>query len=467
MTPSDRQFRAPLITRKPEIVGFQSALVIKDKGGPEIEVDDLGRILVQFYWDRKKKPSRRVRVAQFWAGSHRGALFVPRVGDEVLIQYEEGDPDRPIVIGSVYNGTNTVPTTLPDKKTHSGILTRSSTGGNGYNMLLFDDTTGSERVKMRSQKDLMFKALNNEQRDILNSQTENIGQDETINVGFPAGSGNFTLNAFQSATINVGPKGMPMTQIKMDTSSITLSVGPAGVAGPDQDGCLGRNHQRDAGLHADGPAERNYDDDADANVRDRAGGFYFAGHHSDRNDRRRHGRPIAAAMRNRRCRRASASFPRAMFLKRSRIWGASWHRPRTIPPLSTMRARSWLRRPPTPRSSSSPICCRGGRRCGGRSNASAPCLGRAPTTRPCAPPTLGCARQRRTSRRAALAAYNGARSEGGDDLARLRRRMVRRQRHPARQGSDAGAARRPARWGRRRRSSWRPAPATRSASSTD
>jgi type VI secretion system secreted protein VgrG len=227
MTPSDRQFRAPLVTRKPEIVGFQSALVV---GDGEIDVDKLGRILVQFYWDRKKSQSRRVRVAQIWAGKTRGALFTPRVGDEVLIAYEEGDPDRPIVIGSVYNGTNTVPMTLPDKKTGSGILTRSSTGGNGYHMFLFDDTAGSEKVKLRSQKDLMFKALNNEQRDILNSQTENIGQDETINVGFPAGSGNFTLNALSKVTINVGPQGSPMTQLMMDTSSITLNVGPQGMA---------------------------------------------------------------------------------------------------------------------------------------------------------------------------------------------------------------------------------------------
>jgi type VI secretion system secreted protein VgrG len=229
MTPSDRPFRAPLVTRKPEIVGYQSALVMKDKGGPEIEVDKFGRILVQFYWDRKKKPSRRVRVAQIWAGSNRGALFTPRVGDEVLVAYEEGDPDRPIVIGSVYNATNTVPMTLPDKKVKSGILTLSSTGGGGYNMLLFDDTKGAENVKLRSQKDLMFKALNNEKRDILNSQTENIGQDETINVGFPDGSGNFTLNALNKVTINVGPQGSPLTQLIMDTSSITLNVGPGGI----------------------------------------------------------------------------------------------------------------------------------------------------------------------------------------------------------------------------------------------
>jgi type VI secretion system secreted protein VgrG len=184
MTPSDRQFRAPLVTHKPEIAGLQSALVV-GKEGEEIDVDEQGRICVQFYWDRKKKASRRIRVGQFWAGMQRGALYLPRIGDEVMVAYEEGDPDRPLVVGSVYNGNNTVPTPLPAKKTHSGILTRSSKGGAGYHMLLFEDLAGSEFVKLRSQKDLMFKALNNEQRDIVSSQTENVGQDETINVGFP------------------------------------------------------------------------------------------------------------------------------------------------------------------------------------------------------------------------------------------------------------------------------------------
>ncbi len=234
LTPSDRQFRAPAVTRRPEIVGVQSALVIASQGGgPEIDVDDEGRILVQFYWDRKKSSSRRVRVAQFWAGSKRGALFTPRIGDEVLIQYEDGDPDRPIVVGSVYNGTNTVPMDLPSKKVKSGILTLSSTGGSGYNMFLFDDTAGSEKVKLRAQKDLMFKALNDEQRDIVHDQTENVGNNETINVGYPVGSGGpgsgeFTLNVLNKVTINVGPQGSPMTQLIMDTQSITLNVGPSG-----------------------------------------------------------------------------------------------------------------------------------------------------------------------------------------------------------------------------------------------
>jgi len=140
----------------------------------EIDVDKDGCILLKFYWDRKKDLSRRVRVAQFWSGATRGAWFCPRIGDEVLVAYEDGDPDRPMVVGSVYNGENKVPTTLPDKKTHSGILTKSSKSSDGYHMLMFDDTVGQERVKLRSQKDLMFKALNNEQRDILMDQTENV-----------------------------------------------------------------------------------------------------------------------------------------------------------------------------------------------------------------------------------------------------------------------------------------------------
>jgi len=230
MTPSDRQFRAPLVTRKPEIVGYQSALVVKDKGGgPEIDVDKFGRILVQFYWDRKKKPSRRVRVAQIWAGSSRGALFVPRVDDEVLIAYEEGDPDRPIVVGSVYNGTNAVPMTLPDKKTKSGILTRSSTGGSGYNMLLFDDTAGAENVKLRTQKDLKFKALNNQEINIGvdrkdkvgNNIDQTVGTNHTINVGTK-----YALTAGSQIVLTVGA-----STITMDPSTITLKAPTINVTG--------------------------------------------------------------------------------------------------------------------------------------------------------------------------------------------------------------------------------------------
>ena len=116
MSLSDIPFRMPARTRKPVIVGTQSALVVGQQG-EEIDVDKDGRICVQFYWDRKQTASRRVRVAQIWAGNVRGAKFLPRIGDEVMIQYEEGDPDRPLVVGSVYNGTNPIPSDLPARRT--------------------------------------------------------------------------------------------------------------------------------------------------------------------------------------------------------------------------------------------------------------------------------------------------------------------------------------------------------------
>jgi type VI secretion system secreted protein VgrG len=227
MTPSDRQFRAPFVTRKPEIVGYQSALVV---GSGEIDVDKDGRILVQFYWDRKKKQSRRVRVAQVWAGKTRGALFTPRIGDEVLITYEEGDPDRPIVIGSVYNGTNTVTMKLPDKKVKSGILTLSSAaGGGGYNMLVFDDTTGQENIKVRTQKDLMFKALNDQKINIGHDRTDKVGNniDQTVGNNHTINVGNkYSLTAQSKITLTVGG-----SSITMDPSSITIKSPTITVTG--------------------------------------------------------------------------------------------------------------------------------------------------------------------------------------------------------------------------------------------
>ena len=236
--PDSQKYRMPLRTRRPVIAGTQSAKVIADDN-EEIDVDNQGRIQVQFYWTEHDhdsagkrgavQPSRRVRVAQFWAGNTRGAFFIPRKDDEVLVQFEEGDPDRPIIVGSVYNGENKINKELPKDKNQSGILTRSTKNSTGYNMLLFDDSKGAEKIKLRAEKDLMFKALNNEIRDIGANQTETIGGDETINVGGPTAGGNFTLNAEQTVTINVGPKGSPLTQIVMDTTSITLNVGPGGA----------------------------------------------------------------------------------------------------------------------------------------------------------------------------------------------------------------------------------------------
>jgi type VI secretion system secreted protein VgrG len=234
---SDIPYRMPAHTQKPVIVGSQSALVV-GKAGEEIDVDEQGRICVQFYWDRKKKPSRRVRVAQFWAGNQRGALFLPRIGDEVMVQYEEGDPDRPIVVGSVFNGTNEISLDLPARKTVSGLLGRSTKSGSTKrtaNAWWFDDVVGEEVFAVRARKDLMVRVLNDEKRHVSHNLTEvvdgdqKVGGDETITVGGPQGGGNFTLNAVKKVTINVGPsKDSPLTQLVMDNTSITLNVGSGG-----------------------------------------------------------------------------------------------------------------------------------------------------------------------------------------------------------------------------------------------
>jgi type VI secretion system secreted protein VgrG len=248
-------YRMPLRTRRPVIIGSQPAKVIS-KQNQEIDVDEYGRVLLEFYWDDttgssapKKTPSRRVRVGQVWAGLDRGGMFIPRVGDEVMVEYENGDPDRPIIVGSVYNGTDENPgnfdaLNLPARKTISGVLGKSSTAGGSTvenaNSWWFDDAKGSETFYVRARKDLFFRAYNNQNIRISANVTETVGGDETINVGpvddeaaKVGGSnagGNFTLNAFESITLAVGLKDAPpLTQIKMDQTSITLSVGPGGV----------------------------------------------------------------------------------------------------------------------------------------------------------------------------------------------------------------------------------------------
>ena len=142
--PDDVVFRAPLSTPKPVIRGVQTALVV----GPseeEIHTDEHGRVKVQFHWDRhgesNESSSCWIRVSQMWAGKSWGTLFLPRIGHEVVVDFIEGDPDRPMVVGSVYHGTNVPPYTLPDDMTKSTLKSNSSTGGEG---LQRDSVRGQE-----------------------------------------------------------------------------------------------------------------------------------------------------------------------------------------------------------------------------------------------------------------------------------------------------------------------------------
>ncbi|MFL4969598.1 MAG: type VI secretion system Vgr family protein [Xanthobacteraceae bacterium] len=161
----NKVFRAPIVTPKPLIHGIQTAKVV-GKQGEEIDVDEYGRILVEFFWDRKKKQSCRIRVAEVWASKKWGGQFIPRVGMEVVVEFIEGDPDRPLVTGAVYNGDNKHPYELPANKTQSGVKSDSSKGGGGYNQVMFEDKKLGEEINLHAQKDYKLTILDTEVREI-------------------------------------------------------------------------------------------------------------------------------------------------------------------------------------------------------------------------------------------------------------------------------------------------------------
>ena len=156
---SDLVFRARTVTPKPVIAGPQTAMVVTPSG-EDFAIDKLGRVCVQFFWDRLRAANTVdntwVRVGQPWAGSGWGTYFWPRVNDEVIVQFINGDPDNPIVVGSVYNGTNVPKYGLPDMSTRTGILTRSSKEGGAANAneLRFEDKKGSEQIFINAEMDM-------------------------------------------------------------------------------------------------------------------------------------------------------------------------------------------------------------------------------------------------------------------------------------------------------------------------
>ena len=207
---SDRPFRAPLTTPKPIIHGPQTAKVVGQQG-EEIDVDEHGRITVQFHWDRDKKPSRRVRVAQVWSGKTWGGQHIPRIGQEVVVTFIEGDPDRPLVVGTVYNDEFRYPYKLPDNKTQSGLKSDSTKGGGGYNEIKYEDKKGSEKIEVHAQKDLDTVVENNETRKIGANQT--IDVDDTISV-----------TAGTKIVFKVGQSTITITETQVEVKSPTVKV---------------------------------------------------------------------------------------------------------------------------------------------------------------------------------------------------------------------------------------------------
>jgi type VI secretion system secreted protein VgrG len=174
-------------TVKAHVWGCQTAVVV-GPSGEEIYTDDKARVKVQFHWDREGKndasSSCWIRVASHWAGQGWGAIHIPRIGQEVLVDFLEGDPDCPIIVGSVYNAVETPPYTLPDNKTQSGIRSRSSKGGgaDNYNEIRLEDKKGSEQILIHAEKDLVTEVEHDETRTVQHDRTTNIQNDETVTI---------------------------------------------------------------------------------------------------------------------------------------------------------------------------------------------------------------------------------------------------------------------------------------------
>jgi type VI secretion system secreted protein VgrG len=217
-------FRPPRVTPVPRVYGAQTALVV-GPAGEEIFTDKYGRIKVQFPWDREGKKdgdtSCWLRVATPWAGKQWGAIHIPRVGQEVLVDFVDGDVDHPIVVGSLYNADQMPPYTLPANKTQSGVKSRSSLQGGAanYNELRFEDKKGSEQLLIHAEKDQTIEVEHDESHWVGHDRTKKIDHDETVTIGHDE---TVTIDNNRSVTIT---KGDDTLTIKMGNASTSIKTG--------------------------------------------------------------------------------------------------------------------------------------------------------------------------------------------------------------------------------------------------
>ncbi|WP_312525879.1 type VI secretion system tip protein TssI/VgrG [Paracoccus sp. (in: a-proteobacteria)] len=174
LMPSSAPLAPPRRTAAPVVQGPQTAMVV---GEGEIDCDEHGRILVRFHWDLHDAYSMRCRVSQNWAGAGWGGMVIPRIGMEVVVEFLEGDPDKPLVTGCVYNGKNKPPYDLPANKTRSTFRTDTH-DGKGFNELRFEDKRGAEEIYLHGQRDLNFLTNNDSASIVRGNRMDKIFGDE-------------------------------------------------------------------------------------------------------------------------------------------------------------------------------------------------------------------------------------------------------------------------------------------------
>jgi type VI secretion system secreted protein VgrG len=184
--PATTPIRPPRLTPIPKVQGCHTAVVV-GPAGEEIFTDKYGRVKVQFHWDREGKKNENsscwVRVSYPTAGKAWGGVQIPRIGQEVIVDFIEGDPDRPIITGRIYNAGQMPPYDLPGKGMVSGFKSNSSKGGGGYNELAFDDTKGNELIRIHGQYDMDTVIQHDERRHVVNNRTKSVDASETSTIG--------------------------------------------------------------------------------------------------------------------------------------------------------------------------------------------------------------------------------------------------------------------------------------------
>lgn len=244
----DAVFRPPRHTPRPRIQGPQTAIVI-GPDGEEIHCDPQGRIRVRFHWDRKGMRSCWARVAQLWAGNGWGGQFLPRIGMEVVVVFLDGDPDRPLVTGCVYNGRNRPPFPPAGDKTQSGIRSRSSIGGGASegNELRFEDKRGAEEIYLHAQRDRRGRIRRNDSLEVGNNQSVSVGNNQNVDVGHDHSlevGHDHTVSVDHNQTVDIGKnqtqtvmqnrsarirKGDDSLQIDQGNSTITVAQGDSTI----------------------------------------------------------------------------------------------------------------------------------------------------------------------------------------------------------------------------------------------
>jgi len=235
---SKTQFRTARTTPKPMVQGPQTA-VVTGPAGEEIWTDEYGRVKVQFHWDRYGKNDENsscwIRVSNPWAGKKWGAIALPRIGHEVIVDFLEGDPDQPIITGRVYNGINMPPYDLPANQTQSGMKSRSSKDGNpdNFNELRFEDKKGKEEIFVQAEKDSRRLVKNDEEGEIQANQRQLIKLDRVITVSdgnesISVSKGNRRLSVKKTISTDAQDiliEAKSSIELKVGSSSIKMSPG--------------------------------------------------------------------------------------------------------------------------------------------------------------------------------------------------------------------------------------------------